>query len=91
MDLENTTYDEIKKYISENQNNIKSHSSYSHCKYVYDENLDCTIRIVDNDSYTVYKDRIDQVNNYDYYPVRFKNCISYSNDGLINKQELLWD
>ena len=24
MDLENTTYDEIKKYISENQNNLKS-------------------------------------------------------------------
>ena len=33
--------------------------------------------------------RIDQVNNYDYYPVRFKNCIRYSKDGLINKQELL--
>ena len=91
MDLENTTYGEIEKHISENQDTLEEHSSYAHCKYVYDKKLDCTIRIVNNESFTVYKDRIDKVNNHDYYPSRFKNCVRYSKDGLINKQELIWN
>ena len=89
MDLKNTTYLEIDKYISENQNKLKHFTSSSGYRYVYDEDLDSTIRIIGDNSFTVYIDRIDKVNNYDYYPCRFINCIKYSKDGLINKQNLL--
>lgn len=89
MDLENTTYLEIETYISENKNKLKNFSSPAGYRYVYDEDLDCTIRIINDKSFTVYKNRIDEVDNYDYYPCRFKNFIKYSKDGLINKQELV--